>query len=132
MISCNFMGFLFPPPPPQVMVGGKFDRCDYVVAGPPMKQIADACPLAHGGDVVLASPAWDLVKDTCSGVELEGDSGCVRVTGVLDPVVPKSLIDYETPTVGMQRLMATDGGGGSFQSSVPWLVLHLCYRDLIS
>ncbi len=42
--------------------GGVFNRWEYVVAGPPISQIAIAEPLAEPGETVVSPEAWELVK----------------------------------------------------------------------
>eukprot|EP00400_MALV-I_sp_L67-5_P000434 gene434-248_t len=46
-----------------LQVGGKYDRWEYVVAGPPLEQIAYAEPLAQSGETVLSPNAWQLIAD---------------------------------------------------------------------
>ena len=42
----------------SIHVGGVFKRWEYVVAGPPMAQLAVAEPLALPGETVLSPEAW--------------------------------------------------------------------------
>ena len=49
-------------------VGGKYGRWEFVVAGPPMAQIAIAEPLAAPGETVFSAEAWELLKDQSAGV----------------------------------------------------------------
>ena len=51
--------------------GGVFNRWEYVVAGPPISQIAIAEPLALPGETVISPQAWEYVRDLVIGTPLE-------------------------------------------------------------
>lgn len=58
-------------------VGGVFNRWEYVVAGPAMRQIAIAEPLAEPGETVLSPEAWQViidVVDSISVLQLQADA----------------------------------------------------------
>jgi class 3 adenylate cyclase len=58
-------------------VGGVFNRWEYVVAGPAMRQIAIAEPLAEPGETVLSPEAWQViidVVDSVSVLQLQADA----------------------------------------------------------
>lgn len=51
----------------MLYVGGKFGRWEFVVSGPPMKQIAIAEPLAGSGETVCSPAAWSVLKRFFNG-----------------------------------------------------------------
>jgi class 3 adenylate cyclase len=54
----------------SVHVGGIFRRWEYILAGPPMMEIAVAEPLARPGQTVVSACAWHLVEGFFEGVSL--------------------------------------------------------------
>ena len=65
------------------IVGGVFDRWEFLVAGRPLSQVGVANHHASPGDIVASPEAWALVSRTCTGETLA--DGAVRVTAVQDP-----------------------------------------------
>eukprot|EP00398_MALV-I-01_sp_L67-1_P000960 gene960-885_t len=47
----------------MLQVGGHCDRWEYIAAGPPLEQIAEAEPLAQRGETVLSPQAWKIVEN---------------------------------------------------------------------
>eukprot|EP00397_Hematodinium_sp_SG-2012_P000338 GEMP01000338.1.p1 GENE.GEMP01000338.1~~GEMP01000338.1.p1 ORF type:complete len:2269 (+),score=428.96 GEMP01000338.1:104-6910(+) len=45
----------------MLQVGGSYGRYEYVIAGPPLEQIAIAEPLAGSGETVLSPSVWEIV-----------------------------------------------------------------------
>jgi class 3 adenylate cyclase/predicted ATPase len=77
------------------ILGGVFDRWEFLVTGSPLSQVGVANHHAGPGDTVVSAAAWALVGPACAGELLE--DGAVRVTAVREPV-PARGIDTLAPT----------------------------------
>src|SRR5688572_1780015 len=77
------------------ILGGVFDRWEFLVTGRPLSQVGLANHHAGPGDTVVSAEAWALVGRACAGERLE--DGAVRVTAVREPV-PARGIDTPAPT----------------------------------
>jgi len=98
-----------------VELGGVEDRWHLLVAGDPVRQAVRADRLAAPGDIVLSPPAWELVRDRCRGILLDG--GGARLTALvtaagradLAPVSerpPPALLLPYLPRIVVERLRA--------------------------
>ncbi|HEX8202921.1 MAG TPA: adenylate/guanylate cyclase domain-containing protein, partial [Isosphaeraceae bacterium] len=76
-----------------MQVGGVLNRWELLLAGAPLVQMGVAEKQAEPGDVVLAPEAWDLVRDACTGTDIE--HGCVRLEAIRRPIAPRPI---EVPT----------------------------------
>ena len=65
-----------------VHVGGVFKRWEYILAGPPMAQIAVAEPLAKPGETVVSPEAWGLVRPDVVGTSI----GTLIAKGLRKPI----------------------------------------------
>jgi class 3 adenylate cyclase/predicted ATPase len=69
------------------ILGGVFDRWEFLVTGSPLSQVGLANHHASPGNVVASAEAWALVRQGCRGEAL-GD-GAMRVTDAGAPVPPR-------------------------------------------
>jgi len=93
----------------QLHLGGQFGRWEYVLAGPPISQSADAEPRARSGETCLSPEAWAVVGDLSGGAEasaepLEGGFMLIRLDDVAAQIAAKKDV-CRLPTD------ATHGGG---------------------
>ena len=92
-----------------IHVGGLYGRWEFVTAGPPLKQIAVAEPLAHSGETVLSPEAWAVVKDEVKGREIQHATGTyLCITELLVDIQPcqDKLVDYKVEESTIKPLMA--------------------------
>lgn len=78
-----------------MMLGGVFGRWEFLVTGAPLSQVGIANGHANSGDIIVAGPAWELIKDHCRG-ELLPDN-CYKLTEV-DNKLAKPSIHAVKPT----------------------------------
>lgn len=82
-------------------VGGVRDRWEYLIAGDGVAQMADAEGQCEPGDVVLAPPAWELLKKhelqgCVEGTELRGDAADSPISG---PILGARVTAITTPVL---------------------------------
>eukprot|EP01121_Diplochlamys_sp_Union-15-3_P017841 TRINITY_DN6368_c0_g1_i1.p1 TRINITY_DN6368_c0_g1~~TRINITY_DN6368_c0_g1_i1.p1 ORF type:complete len:244 (-),score=45.62 TRINITY_DN6368_c0_g1_i1:873-1604(-) len=54
-------------------VGGVDNQWEFFPAGDVFSQLHDALEKSQSGEVVLSTPAWELIKTECEGREITGD-----------------------------------------------------------
>ncbi len=74
-------------------VGGMYKRWEFLLAGSPLGQMSTAERLAEPGDVVLAAPAWELVREKCVGVRLD-QAGHRRLEKLHNAFLPRPLTPF--------------------------------------
>ena len=82
-------------------VGGVFGRWELLVAGAPLERVSSAEQHARPGQVLLASEAWELIKESCQGAMLEDPAGLYRLDWLRDP-----LTLYPLPAVKLAPTMS--------------------------
>lgn len=67
-----------------LVVGGAFQRKEFIMAGPPLTQIGIAEPLAESGETVASPEAWGLISKYFTGSELAQQAGFMRIDTKVD------------------------------------------------
>lgn len=82
-------------------VGGVFSRWELLVAGVPLERVSSAEQHARPGQVLLATEAWEMIKDHCLGAPLDDPAGLFRLDGLSEP-----LVLYPLPPVSLSPTMS--------------------------
>lgn len=82
-------------------VGGVFGRWELLVAGQPLERVSSAEQHALPGQVLLASEAWEIIKDHCLGAPLDDPAGLFRLDGLSNP-----LTLYPLPPISLSPTMS--------------------------
>eukprot|EP00002_Diphylleia_rotans_P011525 TRINITY_DN2275_c0_g3_i3.p1 TRINITY_DN2275_c0_g3~~TRINITY_DN2275_c0_g3_i3.p1 ORF type:complete len:1744 (-),score=350.99 TRINITY_DN2275_c0_g3_i3:418-5649(-) len=72
-------------------VGGVLSRCEFVICGDALRQIAKAVDLAKPGQVVASTEGWGLIKDRCRGPEVPDSGGYMLLEEISDYVPPLAI-----------------------------------------
>ena len=75
-----------------LVVGGAFRRKEFVLAGPPLNQIAKAEPLAEICETVASPEAWKLISYCSTGLPVKDGDGCMKLVSTTG-VVPETKYD---------------------------------------
>lgn len=70
-------------------LGGVFGRWEVLLAGDALLQTSAVAQIAEPGSVALTAPAWELVRERCSGVPVSEDA--VRLSAVQAPAALRTL-----------------------------------------
>lgn len=70
-------------------IGGVQGRCEFAIAGEPIREMAQATVVASAGEVCISPQGWELISDRFSGIRM--DSGFVRLEALTSYLTPRPI-----------------------------------------